>query len=65
MEAYDISTSPAGLLKEGDKKAKARLGEVLSLAGGQSMEKGFDEADFFAGEDSGVSDIPLLIQVGP
>lgn len=65
MEAYDISTSPPGLLKEGDKKAKTRLGEVLSLAGGQGMEKGFDEADFFAGEDSGVSQTLLLIQVSP
>ncbi|KIR31652.1 endoplasmic oxidoreductin 1 [Cryptococcus deuterogattii MMRL2647] len=54
LKAYDISTSPAGLLKEGDKKAKTRLGEVLSLAGGQGMGKGFDEADFFAGEDSGI-----------
>lgn len=61
MKAYDISTSPAGLLKEGDKKAKTRLGEVLSLAGGQGMGKGFDEADFFAGEDSGVCAISLSI----
>lgn len=29
------------------------------------MEKGFDEADFFAGEDSGVSQSLLLMQVGP
>lgn len=65
MKAYDISTSPAGLLKEGDKKAKTRLGEVLSLAGGQGMGKGFDEADFFAGEDSGVCAIFLSIQANP
>lgn len=65
LKAYDISTSPAGLLKEGDEKAKTRLGEVLSLAGGQGMEKGFDEADFFAGEDSGVCAISLSVKVGP
>ncbi|WVQ78971.1 hypothetical protein IAT38_001063 [Cryptococcus sp. DSM 104549] len=52
LEAYDISTSPTGTLRESDVQAKELYGEVLKLAGGDGMSKGFDEGDFFTGEDA-------------
>nr|XP_031858427.1 uncharacterized protein CI109_006190 [Kwoniella shandongensis]KAA5525499.1 hypothetical protein CI109_006190 [Kwoniella shandongensis] len=53
LEAYDISTSPiGGVEKESDRLTKAKFGEVLKLAGGEEMGKGFDEGDFFTGEDA-------------
>ena len=39
-------------LQAEDRKAKDALGEVLELAGSEEIAKGFDEGDFFAGEDA-------------
>ncbi|WRT69753.1 uncharacterized protein IL334_006744 [Kwoniella shivajii] len=57
LQAYDIATAPtlgsgvkAG--RESDKLAKERFDQVLNLAGGDGMSKGFDEGDFFMGEDA-------------
>ncbi|OCF35197.1 endoplasmic oxidoreductin 1 [Kwoniella heveanensis BCC8398] len=57
LRAYDIATAPtlgsgvkAG--RESDRLAKDRLDEVLRLADGGEMGKGFDEGDFFTGEDA-------------
>lgn len=60
LEAYGIGTAPVGKskdpktisMREKDKDAKASLREVLSLAGSGEMAKGFDEGDFFAGDDA-------------
>ncbi|KAK8849724.1 hypothetical protein IAR55_005059 [Kwoniella newhampshirensis] len=52
LEAYDISTSPVGMEKESDVLTRKKFGEVLKLAGGEEMGKGFDEGDFFAGPDA-------------
>ncbi|WWC65901.1 uncharacterized protein I303_108523 [Kwoniella dejecticola CBS 10117] len=57
LRAYDIATAPtlgsgvkAG--RESDKLAKTAFDKVLSLAGQGGMDKGFDEGDFFIGEDA-------------
>ncbi|RXK36590.1 endoplasmic oxidoreductin 1 [Tremella mesenterica] len=59
LEAYDISTAPLGRLdelgkkkREEDVKAKGLLKEVLHLAGSEGMAHGFDEGDFFTGDDA-------------
>jgi ERO1-like protein alpha len=60
LEAYDIGTAPIGKLldeagqakKVEDGKARESMKEVLGLAGANGMERGFDEGDFFAGEDA-------------
>ncbi|ODN74499.1 hypothetical protein L202_06879 [Cryptococcus amylolentus CBS 6039] len=54
LEKYDISTAQVGVVREGDAKAKTLLGEVLGLAGSEGIAKGFDEGDFFAGQDAGI-----------
>ena len=60
LEAYDIGTAPIGRLLDDkgkaqrveDGKARNALKEVLQLAGSDEVAKGFDEGDFFAGEDA-------------
>ena len=61
LEAYDIGTGPSlrrmddrsVALREQDREARSTLKEVLRLADGE-MGRGFDESDFFAGQDSKV-----------
>jgi hypothetical protein len=65
LEAYDIGTAPNTRLvdekvlkkRSEDKAARNTLKEVLALA--EKGESGFDEKDFFAGEDSLVSALSL------
>ena len=60
LRAYDIGVAPLGrALDEAtiakrieDKHAKEALEEVLSLAGRRSVDRGFDEGDFFVGDDA-------------
>ncbi|KAK4686050.1 hypothetical protein P7C73_g4084, partial [Tremellales sp. Uapishka_1] len=63
LEAYDIGTAPTALSgecldakglnqREVDNEAKESLKEVLALAGGDQLGKGFDEGDFFTGPDA-------------
>ena len=60
LEAYDIGTAPSGRYadekvmakRKEDKEARTTLAQVLRLAGGDGVERGFDEADFFAGDDA-------------
>lgn len=67
LEAYDIGTAPNTRLvdekilkkRSEDKAARNTLKEVLALA--EKGESGFDEKDFFAGEDSLVSAILRII----
>ncbi|WWC92854.1 uncharacterized protein L201_007815 [Kwoniella dendrophila CBS 6074] len=57
LRAYDIATAPAlgsGVKsgKESDKLARSSLDKVLKLASSGGIDKGFDEGDFFIGEDA-------------
>ena len=60
LQAYDIGTAPVGRAldekavgqRTEDRAAKAALSDVLKLAGSDEVAKGFDERDFFAGEDA-------------
>ena len=59
LKAYDIGTAPLGRLDEAglakrdeDRRAKETLSQVLELAGSEDVAHGFDEGDFFAGEDA-------------
>jgi len=62
LQAYDIGTAPVGrhlddrakALQMEDKEAKEALKEVLKLARSDEIAKGFDEGDFFIGEDATV-----------
>ncbi|WVN86378.1 uncharacterized protein L203_101542 [Cryptococcus depauperatus CBS 7841] len=54
LEAYDISTSQSRTLSEGDQKTKSSLRNVLDLASGKGLGRGFDEGDFFTGPDAGI-----------
>jgi hypothetical protein len=64
LEQYDISVAPPSRIQEsdrtkdlrkGDEEAKRSLADVIRLAGGKGVERGFDEADFFNGADAMVS----------
>ncbi|CAD6576731.1 MAG: hypothetical protein TREMPRED_001759 [Tremellales sp. Tagirdzhanova-0007] len=62
LRAYDIGTAPMGpsLDEKGrdqqieDRKARDALSDVLRFAGSDDIARGFDEGDFFAGEDAAV-----------
>lgn len=44
-------------LRKGDEEAKSSLSEVIDLARGDRIARGFDEADFFNGLDAKVSSV--------
>jgi hypothetical protein len=66
LEQYDIAVAPASRAAEsdrtkelriGDEEAKQSLTDVINLASGDGVTRGFDEADFFNGADSKVRSV--------
>lgn len=63
LKAYDIGTAPisrymdeqAVAKRQEDKQARTALSDVLKLAKSDEIAIGFDEGDFFTGEDAVVS----------
>ena len=70
LQAYDIGTAPVGRLRDDkaklqraeDGEAKEALNAVLRLSGVDEVAKGFDEGDFFAGEDAVVIRSPCHLE---
>ena len=47
-----------------DRKARDALSDVLRFAGSDDIARGFDEGDFFAGEDAAVRTLDVLVVWG-